>query len=502
MGRLSDFFSGEIGRRRVWLFFQLATLIYVIPLILADYPYIDDNWRSLSAGTDWVGQGRLFTELFYNALTFSDAAPNIFPLPLLIASLAMTFALTSLTFHYYPQPTLSCCMVVLPLWYNPFFLQNLSYQYDGPTNALSLVAVIYAITFRHPSRILQWLVPAFLIALGLGLYQVSINVFLGLCCLELLRGANDKWAWRQWCELIGWKLAQVLLGGLIYSVTAYPYMDQTRVLFLNWAAAPWLQLEINIGRVLEKVVLLFHGGFTWVFAVLLLCAIAGSVQLARNVVARQDTALRKVLMGLACVLTVPVVIFLVSGAVLFFRDFNEGARTLMGFAVLLVLLFYLSHLALAHIHERLTLLLVVPLLAMLSLSYAYGRVLSVQNTFASSALFSLGHDIASHRQLREAKRIYMSVSYSDHWLVEAAGSFKQMPVLHYLLNINFYMLAENLPKAGITNVVAERERRNATLMGYQGYPPLVDNKFYSLYLLGDYGFIVMKEPTPIATLAW
>jgi len=39
---------------------------------------------------------------------------------------------------------------------------------------------------------------------------------------------------------------------------------------------------------------------------------------------------------------VPTVIFLVSGAVLFFRDFNEGARTLMGFAVLLVLLFYLS----------------------------------------------------------------------------------------------------------------------------------------------------------------
>ncbi|HJR29021.1 MAG TPA: glucosyltransferase domain-containing protein, partial [Pseudomonas sp.] len=475
MGRLSDFFSNELGYRRVWLFFLIATLVYVFPLILADYPYIDDNWRTLAAGTAWAGQGRLFTELFYNLLTFSDGAPNIFPLPLLIAVLAMAFALTRLTFHYYPQPTLSCCLVVLPLWYNPFFLQNLSYQYDGPAIALSLVAVIYAITFRHPSRILQWLVPAFLIALALGLYQVSLNVFLGLCCLELLRGANDKWVWRQWYESIGWKIAQAGLGGLIYSVTAYPYMNQNRALLLNWAAAPWLQVEINIGRVLEKVALLFHGGFTWVFAVLLLCAIAGSVRLTWNVVTRQDTALRKVVIGLVCVLTVPVVILLVSGAALFFRDFNEGARTLMGFAVLSVLLFYLSHLALARIHDRLTLLLVFPLLAMLSLSYAYGRVLTIQNTFASSALFSLGHDIASHRQLREAKRIYMSVSYSDHWLVGAAGSFKQMPVLHYLLNINFYMLAENLPKAGITNVVAERERRNATLVGYQGYPPLVDN---------------------------
>ncbi len=207
-------------------------------------------------------------------------------------------------------------------------------------------------------------------------------------------------------------------------------------------------------------------------------------------------------MALVCLLTLPLVILLVSGIALFFRDFNEGARTLMGFALLLVLLFYLSHLALARLHERLPLLLVVPLLAMLSLSFAYGRVLTMQKTLVASALSSLERDITSHQQLREAKRIYMSVTYSDHWLLAAAGSFKQMPVLHYLLNIDFFMLAENLPKVGITNVVAERGRRNATLVGYQGYPPLVDSRYYRIYLLGDYGFIVMKEPTPIKTLHW
>ncbi|WP_415773422.1 glucosyltransferase domain-containing protein [Pseudomonas sp. LB3P38] len=502
MGRFSDFFSKELGRRQVWLFFLLATFMYVVPLILADYPYIDDNWRSLSAGTAWAGQGRLFTEVFYNLLTFSNAAPNIFPLPLLIATLVIAAALTSLTFHYYPQPTIACCLVLLPLWYNPFFLQNLSYQYDGPAMALSLVAVIYAITFHHPSRILQWLVPSFLIALAIGLYQVTFNVFLGLCCLEVLRSANDKLAWSKWCELIGWKIAQAFLGCLIYAVSAYPFTQQNRTLLLNWTAEPLLQLHVNIARVLEKVVLLFHGGFAWVFAGLLLCAIAGAVRLGLNVAARQDSTANKMLIGLICVLALPVVTLLVSGMALFFRDFNEGARTLMGFAVLLVLLFYLSHLVLTRIHERLPLLLVVPLLAMLSISYAYGRVLTVQKAFASSALLSLEHDIASNRQLLEAKRIYMSVTYSDHWLLGAAGSFKQMPVLHYLLNIDFFMLAENLPKVGITNVVAERERRNATRVGYQGYPPVLESQYYRIYLLGDYGFIVMKEPAPIKALHW
>jgi hypothetical protein len=502
VGRLKRLVSEELGRRQVGLFFLLATLVYVLPLILADYPYIDDNWRSLSAGMAWAEQGRLFTELFYNVLTFSDGAPNIFPLPLLIATLAMAAALSRLTFHYYPQPTLGCCLVLLPLWYNPFFLQNLSYQYDGPAMTLSLVAVICAITFRHPSRILQWLVPSFLVALALGLYQVSFNVFLGLCCLEALRGANDKMTWPRWCGLVGWKMAQAILGCLIYAVSAYPFTQHSRTSLLNWTAEPLLQLHINIGRVLEKVVLLFHGGLTWVFGGLLLCAVAGAIRLGLNVATGQDSPVKKTSIGLLCVLTVPLVILLVSGMALFFRDFNEGARTLMGFAVLLLLLFYLSHLALARIHERLPLLLVIPLAAMLSLAYAYGRVLTVQKVFAANAVSSMAYDITSRRELREAKRIYLSVTYSDHWLVGAAGSFKQMPVLHYLLNIDFLVMAENLPKLGITNVVAERERRNATRVGYRGYPPLLENQYYRIYLLGDYGFIVMKEPGPIKVLHW
>ncbi|SDZ22064.1 glucosyltransferase domain-containing protein [Pseudomonas sp. NFIX28] len=502
MGRMGSLLGGELGRRQVWLFFLVATSLYVLPLILADFPYIDDNWRSLSAGTAWTEQGRLFAELFYKALTFSNAAPNIFPLPLLIATLAMAAALSRLAFHYYSQPTLAGCLVLLPLWYNPFFLQNLSYQYDGPAMALSLVAVIYAIVYRSPYRALQWLVPAALVALAIGLYQISLNVFLGLCCLEVIRGANDRTAWPRWWEMIGWKIAQAALGWMIYCVTAYPFMEQTRTLLLNGSAQPLLQLQVNIGRVLEKVALLFHGGFAWVFAALALCALAGCGCLVANLLKRPDSGLRKLVMGLACLLALLLVIVLVSGIALFFRDFNEGARTLMGFAMLLVLLFYLSHLALAALHERLPLLLMVPLLAMLALSFAHGRVLVAQKTLVASALLSLERDITSHAQLREAKRIYMSVTYSDHWLLAAAGSFKQMPVLHYLLNIDFFMLAENLPKVGITNVVAERERRNATRVGYQGYPPLVDSRYYRIYLLGDYGFIVMKEPAPIKTLQW
>ncbi|WP_277759118.1 glucosyltransferase domain-containing protein [Pseudomonas sp. A34-9] len=493
--RISDFVVRELGRRQVLLFFLLATGLYVLPLILADFPYIDDNWRALAAGNQWAGYGRLFTDWLYQGLTFTGAAPDIFPLPLLFATVAMSLALTCLTFHYFAEPTLACCLVPLPLWYNPFLLQNFSYQYDGPSMAFSLVAMVCAVTFDGSTRVQRWLIPAALIALGIGLYQISVNVFLGLCCVELLRALHRRVSWTEFWHLLGGKLAQLALGIAIYGVTAYPFMAAGRYADgLDWTAHPLLQIGTNMSRVLEKTALLFHGGYLWVFAALVLCALLGLARLGRP-----DRRASYVILGLT---SLAVLVLLVPGITLLFRDFNEGARTLMGFGVLLVFLFYLARLALAPHHRWLPLLLIIPLLATLSLSFAYGRVLIMQKTFTTAALYSLGHDIAAHRELREAKRIYLSINYSDRWLTSAEGSFRQLPVLRYLLNVDYYMLAENLPSVGITNVVAERERRNATHVGYLRYPALVESLYYRIYLIGDYGFIVMKEPPHGRLLQW
>ncbi|UZE22698.1 glucosyltransferase domain-containing protein [Pseudomonas sp. B21-056] len=494
---MSDFFYRELNRHQIALFFLTAILLYVLPLILADFRYIDDNWRALEAGMAWTDQGRWFSDLLYQALSFTRAAPDVFPLPLLCVALAMSMALTRLTFHYFPQPTLACCLVSLPLWYNPFLLQNLSYQYDGPAMALSLVAVIYAVTFQQTSRIRQWWLPVGLLVLAFGLYQVSFNVFLGLCCLELLRAAYKREPYPQWLEILGRKLTQLGLAVLIYFAIAVLIMGTERTALLNWKADPLLQIGINIGRVSEKVALLFHGGYAWLLAALILWAFIGVMRLGCRILECEEQRWRTVVMVLGCLLTLPLLILLVPGITLLFRDFNEGARTLMGFGVLLMLLFYLAYLALAPIHPRLPLLLIIPLLATLSLSFAYGRVLTLQKTFTNGALYSLGYDITSHQELYEAKRIYLSVTYSDYWLVSACGSFQQLPVLPYLLNIDYLVLSKSLPLMGITNVAVERERRNATHVGYLGYVPVVDNQYYRIYLLGDYGFIVMKEPARI-----
>ncbi|EZP31366.1 hypothetical protein [Pseudomonas sp. RIT288] len=43
--KVSAFLQRELSHRPLVLFFLLATVLYVLPLILADFRYIDDNWR-------------------------------------------------------------------------------------------------------------------------------------------------------------------------------------------------------------------------------------------------------------------------------------------------------------------------------------------------------------------------------------------------------------------------------------------------------------------------
>jgi membrane-anchored glycerophosphoryl diester phosphodiesterase (GDPDase) len=70
-------------------FFLLALLAFVLPFILADYRYVDDNWRAqLDVQSTWRHEGRLLVELFYRALTFSGLSIDVFPLPLLLACAA------------------------------------------------------------------------------------------------------------------------------------------------------------------------------------------------------------------------------------------------------------------------------------------------------------------------------------------------------------------------------------------------------------------------------
>lgn len=148
-------------------------------------------------------------------------------MPLLLAGTAAALALARLVRHYFVAPTASAVLVVLPLWYQPFFLQNLSYQYDGPTMALALAACVLAITLE-PGSWRQILCGALLVAVALAFYQISLNVFAGLCGVEVMRQVMlGKRCGQVWRHALG-RLGQALGGCALYGLTAYQLMTPLR----------------------------------------------------------------------------------------------------------------------------------------------------------------------------------------------------------------------------------------------------------------------------------
>lgn len=488
-----EFLDQPLSPRKLWVFFFTAIFLFAYPLILADYFYIDDNWRAQEAGMAWKSDGRILVEWFYQGLSFTHGAPNMFPLPLLIAIAVMAFALRSLTTHYFSRPTVVSCLVVLPLWYSPFFLQNLSYQYDGPAMSLGVMSVIYAISFSHSSWWGRTLSCSALICVGLSLYQMVINVYVGLCCIELIRAVAEKQLPDQVFKLVRDKCLHLLLGVAMYVSTAYQLMNNNRS-NLRYLGEGWTHgLMTDLHLAAQRFALLYNEGNAWLCISLLIIAGLGmGLVIARAARMSASMPLRVLLTG-GCLATVPVMLISVPGLSLIFSFFNDGARLLMGTAPALVMLMYLAYQALTAIHRRLGYLLLLPIIAMLSFSYMYGRVLSLQRDLSASIGQSLTYDILSNKALKDTQRFYMINHSTNGWLVGSDGANALVPALRYVVNVDFFLLSEMLPRVGgITNISSMDEQKFALVGAEETVQLLVDNKFYSIYIQGSYGYIVMK----------
>jgi hypothetical protein len=492
----SNLFDRVLSPAQARWFFLLALLAFVLPFILADYRYVDDNWRAqLDVQSTWRHEGRLLVELFYRALTFSGLSIDVFPLPLLLACAVMAWALAALLRHYYDQPRLGHCLVVLPLWYSPLYLGNLTYQYDGPTMTLSLAAAIYAVIYRHRSWPLALLLPGCLLAVALALYQVTVNVFIGLCCVELIRAARERLSSGRMLALVGRQLGQLLIGLLLYYLSAYQLMLGDRKGMLVPDASGLGELGLRLGAIVHSIGLFVTAGNGWMWAALASLATLGYAWIGLRLLrARGLAALGSLLLYLAAV---PVLALSVGGMILPFADFTLEARTLMGFSPVLLALFYLAHFSLTRLRPRLEWLLVIPLLCMLSLSYVYGRILQAQKSLETMIYHDLHHDLTSLPELRDLGRFYWNSSQcTGTWLPALSGTLEALPALGFVLSLPPCNLS--IPEHMTDLDLQSDDGLFDRLMVGETGRRVVQNRYYDIWLLNGYGYVVMRavDETP------
>lgn len=160
-----------------------ALLLY--PILHADRPYNDDLKRALLGRASWDSNGRPLTTLLMRAVQcYNHAMVDIAPLPQIGAIVLLAWAGARLSRRFTDASPWLAALLVFPLGAQPFFLENLSYQFDALSMALAVWLAVWPLLMPTTRRGRGWGMASLFGALCL--YQPAINVFLVLALAELV----------------------------------------------------------------------------------------------------------------------------------------------------------------------------------------------------------------------------------------------------------------------------------------------------------------------------
>lgn len=183
LGRLREETGAAIRecKRMKRPFVELAFIYFlgISAILRANFNYIDDMGRAYSGYKGWENFSR-HMNMFLSGLIHADSfLTDISPLPQLIAVLLLVLSGIMVIYCVYGPETPSAWSViaVVPLGLSPYFLECLSYKYDAPYMALSILASIVPVLLeRYGSMV-------YIISVMLGelivctTYQASVGLF-------------------------------------------------------------------------------------------------------------------------------------------------------------------------------------------------------------------------------------------------------------------------------------------------------------------------------------
>ena len=189
-----DAYERELDHKKSFCILLAICFIYFLPLILSNSYYVDDNERSLSGLTGWYYLGRPLTDYTYNLISQSLSGIDVFPLGLLISLIALSFSSYLMIKITGNRFTIQSICISCTIWMTPFFLQNMSYRFDGMSMSLSILCCVAAAYYTTNKSVKLDIISAILIVACLCMYQPGMSVYLCAilisCCHDLVFGGK------------------------------------------------------------------------------------------------------------------------------------------------------------------------------------------------------------------------------------------------------------------------------------------------------------------------
>ncbi|PNY63183.1 hypothetical protein C2M14_07445 [Enterobacter cloacae] len=199
----------------------IAGLVYILPIIIAGRMFNDDIGRATEGYTKWGVNGRPLSDWIMEGLSFGFPISNLSPFTIIIALLITVLCGALLAEHFGVEDKAKRNILAFSFIISPFYLENLSYQFDSLPMALSLLFASLAFTIPGKFRPLAGCAVGTVLLIGtMCLYQPSINVYIILVCFAaILAGINSE---GRILLTALYKAISLLVAQVIYSLAIVP----------------------------------------------------------------------------------------------------------------------------------------------------------------------------------------------------------------------------------------------------------------------------------------
>lgn len=132
----------------------ILAMIYILgisAILRANINYIDDMGRIANGYKGWEDYSRFLSVSLSSFLHMDNYLTDISPLPQLLAVLILAVAGITLLYVFYNRTCFTGCELIalVPLGLNPYFLQCISYKFDSPYMALSVLGSVIPFLYKN-----------------------------------------------------------------------------------------------------------------------------------------------------------------------------------------------------------------------------------------------------------------------------------------------------------------------------------------------------------------
>ena len=479
----------------------IFSVLYILPIILANFYYIDDLGRSLRGYTGWNSNGRPLLSLL--AIVFSDGKPlmDISPWIQVVAGSIFNYSLVVYIRKYVDRASAFCIFYIAVFAYlNLFLLENFSYKYDslGMFLSISLYFILFALPHSMNKKIVL-IASVFAVILSSSLYQAAIGTYISLALLEVLWNLYEQKDGNIISKEILIRVAGLLGGSLIYKLTVVKIYVKDGY---SLEHAGMINIFSNEG--IEKFVHNIHEfafmfqsygmtiGVLGILLLLILCV--GLAYIAYVIWNRRDERKLLRIVSVGFVFVVPILLVIASViALLLLESPVIAPRVMLSFTVFTLFIGFVLY-RLSEIKKGFLAIAILSMICILSFSSYYGNLLTSQEKTNHLVASYIVHDMneLEGKYGRDFDKVaFIGSSPHSH---ELSLAIKKRPLFSRLIpiymNNDWYWGGQYLSHYRRKSVDLKKD--NDDIQYINSIAPDQKNEFYQIYVRDDKVIIAFR----------